>query len=103
MAANLDFQISIPQLFEELQNLNLESKLITLNYIIETYFGTKATILNFVKSQYLSCLKSYRTKFLNLGFLPPKLLLGPILTPWGPSWIFSCSNFSEGITKIIVF
>ena len=88
MAANLDFQISIPQLFEELQNLNLESKLITLNYIIETYFVTRATILNFVKSQNLSCLKSYRTKFLNLGFLPPKLLLGPILTPWGPSWIF---------------
>ena len=46
MAANLDFQISIPQLFEELQNLNLESKLITPKYFTGPYFGDILAILD---------------------------------------------------------
>ena len=54
---------------------------------------------------YLSCLKSYKAQIRNLSFLPPYLLLGPILTPnwvglvlqvywWWPSWIFKYSYLS---------
>ena len=62
MAAILDFQMSISQLFEELQGWNLAFKLITPKSIAETYFYPVAAILDFVKRQYISHLKSYRAE-----------------------------------------
>ena len=39
--------LSISQLFEELQSLNLEYDIITPKYITSTYFGSMAATLNF--------------------------------------------------------
>ena len=59
-----------------------------------------AAILYFFKWLYLSYLKGYIVEIWNLSYLPPNLLLGPILTLilvdlvwqvclWWPPWIFS--------------
>ena len=67
LAAILDFQMSISELFEELQGWNLEFKLIIPKSITGTYFDAMAAILDFVKRPYISCLKSYRAENWNLS------------------------------------
>ena len=50
MVAILDFQISISQSFEELQDSKFEFKLITPKSITGTHFGTMAAILDLKKA-----------------------------------------------------
>ena len=72
-------KLSISQLFEELQGWNLELKLITPIYIIVSYFGIMAAILDFLNVHITACLKSYRAEIQNLSYLLLHLLLAAIL------------------------
>jgi len=59
MTAIMDFQLSIFQLFKEIQGWNLDFKLFTPKIITGTIFRALATILHFVEWPYLNCLESY--------------------------------------------
>ena len=91
MAAILDFQMFISQLFEELQSWNSEFKLITPKPITGTYFDTKLSrfglagsamvaILEFSMfiSQQFEELQGWNLDF----FIIDKLLIGSILEPY---------------------
>ena len=64
------FQISIFQLFEDLEGWNSEYKVITPKSITGlNHLGTMAGIKDFVKSQYLSRLKSYKNEIWKLTLI----------------------------------
>ena len=69
MAAILDFEMFLSELYKELKGLNLEFLLITLKSINKTYFGTILSIFIFFNRLYLSCLKSYWAEIWNISSL----------------------------------
>ena len=80
----------ISQPFEELHGWNLEFLLTTHKYSYGAYFGTILAILDFSKRLYLNCLKSYGAKIWDLSYIPPNVLLGPILKL---NWACFIANF----------
>ena len=105
MGAFLEFQISISQLFQEIQGSNLEYKLITPKPITGTYFNTNlsrfglaslpiAAILEFWMfiSQSFEELQGWHLEF---KLITPKSITGTNFWIWQPTW-----NFQETISHL---
>ena len=86
MAAILDFQISISQVFKELQGSNLVFKLISKDLLIGTVFKQiiGGLVWQVYQCSYPNSLNCCRVEIWNLQF-SPNILLGLILELWQPS------------------
>ena len=86
MAAILDFQISISQVFKELQGSNLVFKLISKDLLIGTVFKQiiGGLVWQVYQCSYPNGSNCCRVEIWNLQF-PPNILLGLILELWQPS------------------